>query len=307
MNLGNNLSSGNVLHQISCNLCGSQKFQILSFSKKYPDRRVGDVVRCSGCGLVYRNFYPKYDSSPSQHHETHHRIDYPAKCTEGRLGMFNDYLGKVSSYRKYNRILDVGPGQGFFLKLCSDKGWEVFGVEINTELVEFTTNKLGIKIFNGSLEQAQYEENYFDVVTFWNVLDHLIKPDGALEEAYRILRPGGAVFLRVPNAVFHIACQWLFHKLCKLWNGVRRFDHSVIHLYSFNRVTISRYLRKAGFQFSVLENGEPTWLHEGSRKFDMRKMIGASVRGWAEIVKIMSSGHLLIGPSLLVRAIKPIQ
>jgi len=144
-------------------------------------------------------------------------------------------------------------------------------------------------------------------VTFWNVLDHLIKPDKALKEAYRILRPGGAVFLRVPNGVFHVACRRIFSNLYKLWKGIKSFDHSVIYLYSFNRITISRYLRKAGFQYPVLKNGEPTWLHEGSRKLCMQKMIGASAKGCAEIVKIVSRGHCLIGPSLLATAIKPIQ
>ena len=50
----------------------------------------------------------------------------------------------ASGFRKLNRILDIGSGEGFFLNLCSTNEWEVFGVEVNPELVKITEEKFGI-------------------------------------------------------------------------------------------------------------------------------------------------------------------
>jgi ubiquinone/menaquinone biosynthesis C-methylase UbiE len=229
----------------------------------------------------------------------------PDDCTTGRVSMFKDCVGLVSPMRKHNRIIDVGSGQGFFLHLCSKQGWRVWGVEINRELAEGTQRNYGIEVFLGDLEQARYPSDSFDVVTFWNVLDHLVDPRRTLKEAFRILRPGGAVFLRFPNGAFHVASRWVFSRIYKFWRKVKAFDHSVIHRYSFSRSIILSYLQKTGFEDIMVQDASPRWAEEDSKEFPFQKTMGSFVKSLSETVRLVSRGRWFISPSLLVRATKP--
>lgn len=294
-----------VIQNVSCNLCKSSEAKILFRSEDYPDRWKCDILRCQQCGLIFRKYNTNYKASSSDNHSQFlNPLDYPDKCSLGKMSIFRYYLDEISSYRSYNHILDVGTGHGHFLKLCIEWDWEVWGVEINPELVEYSKNEWGIDVFLGSLEEARYLDNFFDAVTLWRVLDYLSEPDKVLKEIYRILRPGGAIFLRFPNASFHIPSRWLFVMFYKFCKGVKRLDHSVIHHYSFNRSTICRYLRKAGFKYYEVKNAIRTSLYEKSREPTFRKLISLFLRSIEKISKRVTGGRCLLAPSLWVKAIK---
>ena len=103
---------------LRCNLCDSKNIKLLFYSKKYPNGHSGNIVRCGRCGLVFRDSWEKFGNKIRQDNGTEWRPGFPAAFTKKRSIIFDYYLKNISCYRKYNRILDVGSGYGYFLKFC---------------------------------------------------------------------------------------------------------------------------------------------------------------------------------------------
>ncbi len=235
---------------ISCNFCHSTDYLPLF---QLPDLLLGDFsnkftyVRCNNCGLIFQNprvkeerilqYYPDTYDSYQQIHENNQTL----------LGIILRYgLMKrkkiVLKYHKSGRLLDIGCSTGDFLAEISDYGrntqWELFGVEISEFAANLAKRKKYLNILNSSLEKANFPDHYFDVITLWDVLEHLYDPFNSLLEIYRILKPGGILLIRVPN--YDSIDRKIFKSNWAGWDAPR-------HLFIFNKKTIKFYLQKTGF------------------------------------------------------------
>ena len=148
------------------------------------------------------------------------------------------------------RVLDVGCGRGVLLGPLADRGFEVHGVELREEAVAGIDPRAHVRIA-GHLADAGYEEDSFDQVVIWHVLEHLADPRGTLAEAKRILRPGGRIVVAVPN----------LSSLQARWAGAAWFHlDAPRHLTHFSRESLERLLRVLGFEpisehhFSLRQN-----------------------------------------------------
>ncbi len=110
----------------------------------------------------------------------------------------SEIVGEFAPFRQNNRLLDVGCGAGVLLLAAKKADWNVEGVEVSKPSVEHLQKK-GFKIFHGTLQEANYSDNYFDVVTSVEVLEHVTEPKNLVEEIYRILRPGGLFWGTTPH------------------------------------------------------------------------------------------------------------
>jgi SAM-dependent methyltransferase len=138
------------------------------------------------------------------------------------------------------RILDVGCGSGFFLRMLDAGGWSRFGVEIDKEAAAAAGRALGSgSVFNGTLMEAECADDYFDTVTFWSSLEHSNKPRADLTEARRILKRGGTVIVQVPNAASYQA---------RIFRGGWYALDAPRHRYHFTPETLCRLLAETGFE-----------------------------------------------------------
>lgn len=101
-------------------------------------------------------------------------------------------------YKSNGKLLDIGCGNGAFLSFMKEIGWNTFGIEISQKAVDIASLN-GHNIFTGNLLDAKYPDNYFDVITLNNVLEHLSNPTTEIEEINRILKPKGELIICVPN------------------------------------------------------------------------------------------------------------
>lgn len=158
---------------------------------------------------------------------------------------FLDYFGKIldqvrkKSFRLAGKVLDIGCGYGYFLKVAQDYGLSVFGIDLSPDSVNEANKWLGVKtIDNKNIFDAQYPDNYFDLITIFQTLEHVGEPGKFLEETKRILKPGGLVILSTPDA------GGLQVRLMQSsWFSYRHPDH----LYFYNYSNLSFLLNRSGF------------------------------------------------------------
>jgi len=108
-----------------------------------------------------------------------------------RDGIYREALDRIEGQVGRGRLLDVGCGCGFLLREALGRGWDAKGIDPSRESIEYLRSTIGDVGIQGSLEDCSPGERY-DAVTMINVLDHLVDPWKAAEQAAGLLRPGGA-------------------------------------------------------------------------------------------------------------------
>jgi len=148
-------------------------------------------------------------------------------------------------YRKNGKILDVGCAGGDYLKKLQELGWDVWGVDISAESIIYAKQVLGLtNVYTGEFETMELPKNYFDVVTFNGVFEHMQNPTKCLTKCHDVLKPGGEIILTLPS-VDGWDCK-LFGKFWCWWEAPR-------HLFFYSRTTIKNLLNKNSFEVKSIE------------------------------------------------------
>jgi 2-polyprenyl-3-methyl-5-hydroxy-6-metoxy-1,4-benzoquinol methylase len=108
-------------------------------------------------------------------------------------------LWYVEKNRKPGHLLDVGCAFGTFLEFAKDRGWDVKGIEVSPYSSRFAREKRGLDVTTGTLATSNFGKEEFDLVTFWDVLEHVTDVKENLQRASRVLKPGGYVILTTDN------------------------------------------------------------------------------------------------------------
>ena len=203
-----------------------------------------ELVECDSCGLG--SIFPMPDSDRIQSF-------YPAESTAKfeplvehgvRLGAKMRVKSFVGDLPPGSKVLDIGCGRGVMLRSLLDLGHEAHGVEITPEAASGADPGAQIRIAP-ELAKAGYEENTFDAVIMWHVLEHLPHPEQTLVEIRRILRPGGRLILAVPNfgslQSQRTANDWFHLDLPR-------------HLYHFTPETLQRLLACNEFHYESVRH-----------------------------------------------------
>ena len=174
--------------------------------------------------------------------------------------------------------------------------WELYGVEPNENAAKIAQEQYNLNVKVSLLEEAEYPDRFFDVVTLWDVLEHLHDPKAQLREIYRILKPDGFIIFRVPNA------NSLDAKLFKqYWAGL----DAPRHLYVFTFDTLNKLLTSTGFRIidkNTNSGSYPTFLIS-LRFYMVCNRISKIVKQW--IMKILSHPicRLLTAPLFFITSI----
>jgi len=139
------------------------------------------------------------------------------------------------------RLLDIGCGYGFFLKKMKHNGWDVEGIEVSPFGRKFAQRKLGLCIHSKPLEAITFQENQFDAVTLFYVIEHVQKPLTLLRMVRRVLQPGGVVLVRWPHSTPVVRVLGPFARYCDVY-------HTPYHLYDFTPAAMQRMMIEAGFK-----------------------------------------------------------
>lgn len=234
---------------INCNLCGANDYTVkyLPDNKGYFPKQIfsasgsimgtQQIVRCNKCKLIY--VQPRIEGQFITEAYKESTDELYVSQAKSREKTFRSYLQLVNKYAPAKgKILDIGAAAGFFLKVARDEGWDICGLELSRWLCDYGNDNFNLNIKNGLLKDIHYPSNHFDVITMWDVLEHMPDPLSELREINRILKPDGILIINYPDIGTALAKisgkKWWF-----LLSG---------HLYYFDRNSISKLLKKCGFE-----------------------------------------------------------
>ena len=193
---------------VKCRLCGADDFSVrfpstMSEGNGHPadpehfrctTLSYGEhfrIVQCRQCRLVYTNPRRRPSSILSDYEEV---VDerYLAECDARRATFHRNIrpLEQMIPDRNGHRLLDVGAHIGVFVEVAQERGWQAVGVEPSRWAVEQGRQR-GLRMIQGTLRDAELDSASFDVVTMWDVVEHLLDPLADIGEVARVLKPGG--------------------------------------------------------------------------------------------------------------------
>lgn len=180
-----------------CVVCKGKNIQ--RFRNSAVAQLLFTFYRCRECGFIFVAPTPNLDGVYTD-------TEMP-EFGEGEEIWNGHYLEAINKHSNgKGKLLEIGFGNASFLKLAHEDGWEVHGTDMGESLVRYASEDLKLpNIKLGSIEDLSYPENFFDVVTGFNFIEHVPNPRKTLKEIRRILRPDGVIALMCPNiaGIYH--------------------------------------------------------------------------------------------------------
>jgi phosphatidylinositol alpha-1,6-mannosyltransferase len=284
-----------------CFLCGSSKVKFLS------EWRGGLLAGCGDCGLIFRDPPPSAEDNERFYREHYYDSlgDRLSQIEKSREPLYRSVLEECAESQPGRRLLDVGSGFGGFLRMAAQSGWDVRGIEPSEDAWRVSRTEFGVRVSNVTVENADFPDQSFDLITLWNVLDYLLDPAGTLRKIHRWLSPEGTLVLRIPNAAFHLR---IFRFYAAFGRFFARFgwnkNPGVFQRANFRARTVSRLLSKTGFEEVKVKNA-PLTRGDAYGVFSHAGFMGATKAVWSFFsggIFFLSGGRFLIGPSLIIFA-----
>lgn len=237
------------------------------------------VARCAACSLVYVD--AQLDRAAvaeiygRDYFEGDAFTDYLGERDE-RMASARQRAGLLAGIVPGGRLLDIGCAAGFFLEAASEH-YEVTGVEVSEYASQYAREEFGHRVFTGELADAELLEGEFDVVTMWDVIEHLRDPRAALAEIARVTRAGGLLVITTGNADGPLARRDLAQ-----WDLM----HPPGHLTFFSRRTLEPLLNRAGLEVErVVADGR---ISRRPALVDPRAQAAAGALGLGNVMTVLA-------------------
>ena len=283
-----------------CNVCGSEKITV---ALKTPGR---EYLRCKNCGLTFKSILPPANQIAEYFAELPSQEDKEDVWLGSKTHLFNRGLGIIErNVTEKGYLLDIGCGHGYFLKMAKDSGWkEVEGIELSKKATEFAQNTYGIRVHDKPVRELNLPSGHYDCVAMWGALEYLQDPAADLREIYRLLKPGGFLFIRFHNVNFHVFVE----KLSPILEKAGLYP-SVLHNFGFNANSLKTLLTLVRFEkIKILNSPATSGDPYKTSRFLGRWFVALSkmfMYASAETVRFLTHGRILLAPSLIASASKP--
>ncbi len=206
----------------------------------------GVLKRCPSCGQLLSS------CSKAWFDESMQEFDVPlGTLPSGKNKQrYHQRMGKILNNAKIVtgnqngdllRLLDVGCSSGALLRVAKECGYDAQGAEPATQAAD-TARGLGFEVFPGFLQDAGFPDNHFDVITLFEVIEHLLDPQELLVEIFRILKPGGVLLIGTGNAD-----SWTVGFMGAEWEYFDIRSHGG-HISFFNPKSMTLLTEKCGFE-----------------------------------------------------------
>lgn len=242
-------AEGPEVSEFRCALCEGREARRL-FAHDAPDSLGHHVAQCQECSLAVVHPLPAQAEIPSFYGDVYYG---PENAKFGPVTEFFVYLFRLARVRALRKagirrgaVLDIGCARGVSLTVLQRAGYEPWGTELSEDSARSARKAVGEdRVRVGPVEEVGFADGQFDAITAWQVFEHLRDPAATLDECRRILRPGGALILAVPNIE-----SWQARFSREEW-----FHLDVPrHLFHFSPETLSEMLRRHGFEVEEISH-----------------------------------------------------
>jgi 2-polyprenyl-3-methyl-5-hydroxy-6-metoxy-1,4-benzoquinol methylase len=183
----------------SCPACGNND------SKRWlkgPDRFHGratvyQLLRCSSCSLVWLDDPPRPDEMAAHYGADYDRVIQAAG--ESSPDKWEERRKTIAHYKSGGALLDLGCSSGSFLASLDRGSWNGYGIEMSSDCAKRAEATSGARVFVGDILEAPFPTESFDVITCFDVLEHVYEPRKVLEKVRQWLKPNGIFYVLVPN------------------------------------------------------------------------------------------------------------
>lgn len=232
---------------MACPLCAQTAADLVLNKNGYP------LVRCRGCGLIYVSPMPDADKLAAHYQDASYFAgdsqqgyrNY-AEMEKALQPLFARRLRTLAGcFPQRGRLLDYGCAAGYFLQMAAADGWQVQGVELSAEMAQQAAARTGAPVVTalGELPDAP-----FDVITLWEVIEHLPQPVATIAALAARLRPGGMLMLSTPNTA-----HWQAVREPERWGGYRPPSH----LTFLTPATLARIMQAGGLHGVQVSGAAP--------------------------------------------------
>jgi SAM-dependent methyltransferase len=275
------------MKNLACPVCGTA-----------PAPEASGVRECGVCGLVSKT---EKDTGPAVYAPGLETGIYGA-AKKKLFASALEFLGRAAPHR--GRLLDIGCAGGELLKAAAAQGWEADGVELDPGLAQKASG-LGFHVYSSPVEDSFLDSEIYNAVTVFEVFSQMQAPAPAAAEIFRVMRPGGYIYIREFNAAFHLPLYAL-----ELRGSLKsfRFSPSVVHNFNFRAKTLRLMLQHAGFRDVTIRNSPPT----SGDPYRTGGALGGFLTGalkvlyyWlAQALWLITFGRVYAGSALIVTARK---
>ena len=227
-----------------CPICGRRDAQVWL---RAPDRLHGrqeryTLLRCPGCSLVWLTSPPQPSEMDLHYTDAYHKLI--SAGGQNSPERWRARKATLTQYKRSGALLDLGCSSGSFLEFMSGESWKLHGVEMSAEGARTAEAKSGAQVFAGSIVDAPFAPDTFDVITCFDVLEHLYEPRRVMAKVSEWLKPGGIFYVLVPNV--DSAEGRLFGRY---WHGLELPRH----LFHYSPASLKVLAASAGLGEVVLE------------------------------------------------------
>lgn len=292
---------------VHCNLCGKDDWDVRLpatvplFKNGHLDVRAyqctsasygqhPQIVQCRHCSYIYAN--PRRTTQTIL--EAYANVEDQTYVVErqGRELTFRKHLQAMEKRlgkANQRRLLDVGAYIGVFIEVARQAGWDAWGLEPSQWAVQEARSR-HLPMIEGTLTAPELQGQKFDVITMWDVIEHLSDPAGELARCFQLLKPGGVI----------IAHTMDIGSLTARLMGQRWPWLMEMHIHYFTSQTLRKMMEKQGFEV-IWSGTEGRYLRLGylaSRVTGLNKWLGYAIErgvkrlGWGEVAVPVNFGDL---------------
>lgn len=291
---------------LTCICCGNDSFRHFRTIKGH------DLLRCTACRFVTVHPLPDLDAVESYYNDTRTGEEmrqlrrqliagFLTISNNPKRDFFSGVLAKVSGIlaKPALDILEIGSGFGYFVQYANSLGHRATGTEVTTEYAAMSSESLNGRIIH--VESGRYTDHFgrasFDLIYMEAVFEHVLHPEATLSQMRQLLRPGGVLFLAVPNM------DSLSSRLeGRYWAWGAPPDH----LYFYNQSNLCLLLEKHGF--AVAEAFTRDYYHRSiPQMFSFRRALNVCRRLCGMTPRLQKyaypetlGDHLLLAPYYLL-------
>lgn len=216
------------------------------------------LSKCADCSLIFDNPRPTLEAISAYYSEQGKYDDWLSN-EEGLNKQWRNLLKRIKRLKPEGDLLDIGAGIGQFLHFAKEH-YTVLGTEVSSEAVHLAKEKFNIDLIQGIVEAVNLGDKKFDIITMHQVMEHVQFPSKTIEYCKSLLKPGGILYIGVPNEAAY-SLRMIIPAMLKLIGRKKYKDFSIkgfrkidfdsmneIHLSHFSEQSLKKVLSKKGFK-----------------------------------------------------------